>query len=64
MRIPICLRRERAASMHHVKVRGVGTAGTAGPYIDKPTLRMRISRIVCDGGLPGCESMHLSDPAT
>ncbi len=62
MRIPICLRGERAASMHFVKVRGARDSPKVGPCTGKPLPRRRISRIVCDGGLSGCESMRLSGP--
>ncbi len=62
MRIPICLRGERAASMHFVKYGAPETAQRVGPCTGKPLPRRRISRIVCDGGLSGCESMHLSGP--
>ncbi len=45
--------------MHFVKVRGPETAQRVGPCTGKPLPRRRISRIVCDGGLSGCESMRL-----
>ncbi len=64
MQIPICRRGERAVSMHRVKVRGARDSPNGRTCIDMPFLRMRISRIICDGGLPGCESARLSDPAT
>ncbi len=62
MRVPICLRGERATSMHFVKVRGARDSPREGPCTDKPLPRRRITRIVCDGGLSGCESMRLSGP--
>ncbi len=63
MRIPICLRGKRAASMHRVKVWGAMDSPNGRILYDMPPLRMRISKIVCNGGLPGCESTRLSDPA-
>ncbi len=50
MRIPICLRGERAASMHFVKVWGARDCPREGPCTDKPLSRRRISIIACDGG--------------
>ncbi len=50
--------------IHAYKCGEPGIAQTAGPSIDMLPLRMRFSRIVCDGGLPECESTCLSDPAT
>ncbi len=59
---PSVLRGERAASMHFVKYGGPETAQRVGPCTGRPLPRRRISRIVCDGGLSGCESMRLSGP--
>ncbi len=58
MRISICLRGERAASMHFV--RGARDSRREGLCIEKPLSLRQISRIVCDGGLSGCGSRHLS----
>ncbi len=50
----------RADTQAQVNVmRWPGTVQTGGPFIDTPPPRMRISRIVCDAGLPGYESKRL-----
>ncbi len=41
-----------------------GTEQTVGPCIGMPPLECESQESPVDGGLPGYESMHLSDPAT
>ena len=62
MRIPRCLRGERAASMHFVKVRGASASPMVGLCTDMSAPRRRISRMACGGGSLGCESTRLLDP--
>ncbi len=62
MRIAICLRDERAASMHFVNVHGARDCPNRRMCVDRPLPRMQISRTDCGGMLSGCESKRLSDP--